>query len=156
LLQLEARARAASDETPPRRATSVIMLWLRGGPASIDMWDLKPAAPDGIRGEFRPIRTSAHGMYVSEHPPLMARIMHQCTLIRSLAHTIPDHGAATAFMLTGNLPNPGVQYPTLGSLATRLLPARPDVPPFVSFGDMRDTPVNLAGYLGIACNPFIV
>jgi hypothetical protein len=156
LLQLEERARAASEEPPRRRATSVIMIWLRGGPASIDMWDLKPEAPDGIRGEFRPIPTSASGLSISQHLPLMARIMNKCTVIRSLAHTIPDHRPATAFMLTGNLPTPAVQYPTLGSLATRLLPARADVPPSVSFGDMRDTPVNLSGYLGMACNPFIV
>ena len=62
LLQMEARA----NETAPanrqnRRATSVIMVWLSGGPATIDMWDLRPNAPEGIRGEFRQIPTTADG-----------------------------------------------------------------------------------------------
>src|SRR5262249_14965231 len=56
----------------------------------------------------------------------------------------------------GNLPIPNVQYPTLGSLAARLLPARAEVPPFVSFGNLRDAPLNLSGYLGMAYNPFTV
>src|SRR5438105_2612354 len=86
LLQLEAQSRAASptNETPRRRADSVIMIWLAGGPATIDMWDLKPGAPDGIRGEFRPIATSADGVHISQHLPHMARVMDKCTVVRSL------------------------------------------------------------------------
>ena len=48
------------------------MVWLGGGPATIDMWDLKPDAPEGIRGEFKPIDTSAEGVQISEHLPKMA------------------------------------------------------------------------------------
>jgi hypothetical protein len=158
LLQLEARARAASPGSEParRRADSVIMIWLAGGPATIDMWDLKPGAPDGIRGEFRQINTSADGVAISQHLPLMAQVMHKSTVVRSLAHTIPSHGPATVFMTTGNRPTPAIQYPSLGSLVTRLMPAAQGVPPFISFSEMRNGTAGLAGYLGTAYNPFIV
>jgi uncharacterized protein DUF1501 len=156
LLKLEARANEASPAGRNRRATSVIMVWLAGGPATIDMWDLRPNAPDGIRGEFREINTSADGVRISEHLPLMARVMDKCTVVRSLAHTIPSHGPATVFMTTGNKPTPALQYPALGSLVTRLLPAARGVPPYVSFNELRNGSAGLAGYLGTSYNPFIV
>jgi hypothetical protein len=158
LLQLEARAQAQSPagQATRRRAQSVIMIWLAGGPATIDMWDLRPNAPEGIRGEFRQINTSADGVAISEHLPHMSRIMDKCTVVRSLAHSIPAHGPATVFMTTGNRPTPAVQYPSLGSLVTRLMPAAPGVPPFISFSEMRNGTAGLAGYLGTAYNPFIV
>src|SRR5437660_12758481 len=108
LLRLEAEARATvpAGQSQRRRATSVIMVWLAGGPATIDMWDLRPNAPDGIRGEFRPIPTTADGVAICEHLPRMARVANRCTLVRSLAHTIPAHGPATVFMTTGNKPTP--------------------------------------------------
>ncbi len=157
LLKLEARAsESAPAGARSRRATSVIMVWLAGGPATIDMWDLRPNAPDGIRGEFREINTSADGVRISEHLPQMARVMDKCTVIRSLAHTIPSHGPATLFMTTGNKPTPALQYPALGSLVTRLLPAARGVPPYVSFNELRNGSAGLAGYLGTSYNPFIV
>src|SRR5881394_2562390 len=70
LLQLEAQAQQAQAPGGARRgarATSVIMVWLAGGPAIIDMWDLKPNAPEGIRGEFNEINTRADGVRISEH-----------------------------------------------------------------------------------------
>jgi Protein of unknown function (DUF1501) len=154
LLQLEARA--AKSEAGKRKANAVIMLWLAGGPATIDMWDLKPEAPEGIRGSFKPIPTSAAGVQISEHLPKTAQIMDKATIVRSLAHTIPSHGPATVFMTTGNKPTPAIQYPALGSLVTRLLPAEPSVPPFVSFSELRNGSAGTAGYLGTAYNPFIV
>src|SRR5713226_7210456 len=65
LLRLEALAGKAN--TPAKRADAVIMIWLAGGPASIDMWDLKPSAPQGIRGEFKPIATRVAGVQICEH-----------------------------------------------------------------------------------------
>src|SRR5476649_1066796 len=100
LLKLEAQANdaPAPANRPAQRATSVIMVWLSGGPATIDMWDLRPNAPEGIRGEFREINTSADGIRICEHLPQMARIGNKVTIVRSLAHTIPSHGPATVFM----------------------------------------------------------
>jgi hypothetical protein len=153
LLRLEAHA-AKEPGAPARKATSVIMLWLGGGPATIDMWDLKPGAPTG--GEFKPINTKAQGIQISEHLPKMADAMDRATIVRSLHHTIPSHGPATVFMTTGNKPTPAIHYPSLGSLTTRLLPAEKGVPPYVSFNEIRGGTAGVAGYLGTAYNPFIV
>ena len=120
-LRLEARAEAArraGGEVPGRRADAVILVWLGGGPAAIDMWDLKPGAPEGIRGEFKPIATRVPGVQISEHLPRMAQAADKVTVVRSLAHTIPSHGPATVFMTTGNRPTPALQYPALGSLVS--------------------------------------
>ncbi|WZP00237.1 DUF1501 domain-containing protein [Isosphaeraceae bacterium EP7] len=67
------------------------MFNLLGGPSHIDMFDLKPDAPDGIRGEFQPIATSLPGLQICEHLPRMARWMHRATLIRSFSHTFNSH-----------------------------------------------------------------
>src|SRR5712692_7479339 len=80
LLQLEANAAKANTT---RKANAVILLWLAGGPATIDMWDLKPDAPEGIRGEFKPIATKANGVSISEHLPLVAGLGDKFTLVRS-------------------------------------------------------------------------
>src|SRR5439155_11848409 len=157
LLRLEAQAARQKDGDPTkRRADAVIMVWLAGGPASIDMWDLKPEAPEGIRGEFKPIPTSARGIEISEHLPKMARVIDKATIVRSLYHAIPSHGPATVWMTTGNKPTPALQYPALGPVSARLMPATPGVPKFVSFGEIRGGSAGLAGYLGSAYNPFII
>src|SRR5438105_1596563 len=74
LLRLEARGEAKAK----RKAASVIMLWLGGGPATIDMWDLKPDAPEGIRGEFKTISTNVKGVAICEVLPKLAKIMDKC------------------------------------------------------------------------------
>lgn len=157
LLKLESQAKASQPAGQrTSRATSVIMVWLAGGPATIDMWDLRPNAPENIRGEFREINTAADGVKICEHLPQMARVMDRCSIIRSLAHTIPSHGPATVFMTTGNRPTPALNYPAMGSLVTRLMPAATGVPPYVSFTELRNGSAGQAGYLGTAYNPFIV
>ncbi len=156
LLELEARSASEGTGRSARKADSVILVWLAGGPATIDMWDLRPNASEGIRGEFRQIPTRADGISISEHLPRMAQVMDRCTVVRSLAHTIPSHGPATVFMTTGNKPTPAVQYPSLGSLVSRLMPAAAGVPPYVSFSELRNGAAGQSGYLGTAYNPFIV
>src|SRR5262245_17092201 len=118
LLRLEARA---ADGGKKQRATSGIMLWLSGGAGTSELWDLKPDAPEGIRGEFKPIDTKAKGVQISEHLPMMAQVADKVTLVRSLSHSVPAHGPATVFMTTGNAPTPALQYPAIGSLAARML-----------------------------------
>lgn len=155
---LELEAQAAPDKRPARRARSVILVWLSGGPATIDMWDLKPDAADDIRGEFRPVASRAQGLRICEHLPRTAQVMDKLTLVRSLAHTIPEHGQGTTFMTTGNRPTPVLRYPNLGSLVARLAPAADGAPPFVSFRAASDVPDSgsVAGYLGPAYYPFVV
>lgn len=155
LLRLEARAKAVDPQHKPR-AESVIMVWLGGGPATIDMWDLKSNAPEGIRGEFKPINTKAAGVQISEHLSKTAAVTDKMTIVRSLYHTIPSHGPATVFMTTGNKPTPALQYPSLGSLAMKLLPPVKGVPAYVSFSELRNGVAGQAGYLGTSYNPFVV
>ena len=134
LLRLEAHAGEAKSKA---KAKAVIMVWLAGGPATIDMWDLKPEAPEGIRGSFKPADTSASGIQISEHLPKMAKVIDRSTVVRSLAHTIPSHGPATVFMTTGNKPTPALQYPALGSLTSKLLKTEKGVPAYVAFNEIR-------------------
>src|SRR5262249_31091192 len=133
-LALEARAKdvGKKDDGKPagKKAHSVILVWLPGGPATIDMWDLKPDAPKEIGGEFKPIDTNVSGLKICEHLPKMAQVMDKVTLVRSLNHTIPSHGPATVFMTTGNKPTAALQYPALGSLCSKLLPVDAGIPPY--------------------------
>jgi hypothetical protein len=156
LLRLEARATSdrPGEAAPRRRANSVIMVWLGGGPSHLDIWDIKAGAPAEIRGEFKAIATKAPGVQICEHLPKMAAVLDRATVVRSLYHTIPSHGPASVFMTTGNKPTPALQYPVMGSLVAKLLPCEKGVPPFVSFGEMRGGVA--AGYLGTAYNPFII
>src|SRR5689334_259159 len=67
---------AAAMSTRPPRAKSTILFFLCGGASHLDMWDMKPNAPDDYRGAFRPIETSAPGVRLSEHLPLLAKQAH--------------------------------------------------------------------------------
>lgn len=158
VFRLQARSAEGDEETeaaPDGKAKNVIMVWLGGAPATIDMWDLKPNAPDNIRGQFQPIDTSAEGIQISDKLPQMAEVMDKCTIVRSMEHSIPAHGPGTVYMNTGNKPTPAMRYPSLGSLAARTLTAPEEVPPYVIFGNDRNGGAN-AGYLGPAFNPFQV
>lgn len=155
LLSLEARAGSMGVSSKPK-AKSVIMVWLAGGPATIDMWDNKPEAPEGIRGEFKNIDTKVSGVQISEHLPKMAAIADKISIVRSLAHTIPSHGPATVFVTTGNKPIAALQYPSMGSICARLLSVEKGVPPYVSFSELRNGTAGSSGYLGTGYNPFIV
>src|SRR5437667_12137560 len=84
---------------PTGKARSVILLFLSGGPSHLDMWDLKPEAPEEIRGTFQPISTRVPGIRVSEHLPRMARLSDKFTIIRSMRHTSGNHPAAAYWMM---------------------------------------------------------
>lgn len=145
--------RSESQRESPNKTTSVILVWLGGGPATIDMWDPKPNAPEEIRGEFQSIKTSATGVMVSEHLARTAKVMDRCSLVRSLHHSIPAHGPGTQYLMTGNRPNPALTYPSIGALSSSLLPSSSGVPAYITFH--RNAYAG-AGYLGAAHNPFEV
>ena len=111
------------------------MVWLAGGPSTIDMWDLKPDAPDEIRGDFRPIATHLEGVSICEHLPLLAGIMNRVTLVRSLTHEINDHSVGSRYLMTGNRPSTSTEFPSLGSVASRMLPGQAGVPSYVSMAE---------------------
>jgi hypothetical protein len=136
-----------------KKATGVILVWLGGGPATIDMWDLKPEAPEEIRGEFKAIDTKAAGVRICEHLPKTADVMDRCALIRSLHHSITDHGAGAAYMATGHPPAAALKHPSLGAIAAKLLPAEGGTPPFITLDGGAGFPTS-PGFLGTPCNPF--
>ncbi len=154
---LRARASAGGPAARGKLATGVIQVWLSGGPSTIDMWDPKPEAPEEYRGEFRAIATSAPGVSISEHLPALAKVMGRCALVRSLGHTITAHGPGTAYMASGNRPASAAEHPALGSLAAKLLPGRPGVPPYVTFSALGDGAPGVGpGFAGPECGPFAV
>ena len=105
------------------------MIFLTGGPSTIDMWDMKPDAPQEIRGEFKPIATTLPGVQICEHLPKLAQSLRRATLIRSLTHTIAEHTQGVSYLMTGNRPSPAVDYPSLGALSARLIAATPGARP---------------------------
>ena len=98
------RALAAAEgkaKAPVGRAKSVIYIFLSGGLAQHESFDLKPDAPLEVRGEFRPIRTRTPGIEICEHLPRLAQRSNQWALVRSMTHPSNDHSAAHHIMLTG-------------------------------------------------------
>jgi hypothetical protein len=145
------RDAAAQADVAAPRAKNVIMIFLTGGPATIDMWDMKPDAPESIRGEFRPRDTSVAGVQICEHMPALAASMHLATLVRSVTHTIAEHSQGAAYVMTGNRPSPAIDYPSLGSLAASLLESGSGMPTYSTIGAV---PSAGSGDLGTALNPF--
>ena len=121
----------------PGKAKSVILLFLLGGAATQDMYDLKPQAASGIRSEFNPISTSVPGIQVCEHLPRTAEWMHRTALIRSLNHKAGCHNCLPCY--TGyEAPMPDqirrdTDLPSMGSVCSYLHGGRgPDeLPPYV-------------------------
>lgn len=131
---------------------SAILLWMDGGPSTIDIWDLKPGAPTG--GQFKPIST-AGDMQISEHMPMTAKVMDKLSIIRSMSTREADHTRGKYYMRTGYVPNPNIEYPSYGAvLSHELFDQRPDleIPPFVSVGGTSEGP----GFLGMSWAPFNV
>src|SRR5689334_1062524 len=93
LLALEQRQPVAK----PRKAKSVILLYLLGGAATQDMFDLKPDAPSGVRSEFKPIDTNVPGLRVCEHLPRMAKWMHRAAIVRSVNHKAGCHNCLPSY-----------------------------------------------------------
>lgn len=145
-------ALAANATDLKKRHKSAILLWMGGGPATIDIWDLKPGAPTG--GPFQAIATSGD-VQISEHMPLMAKQMHNLAIVRSMSTREADHTRGRYYMHTGYVPNPNIEHPSYGSvIAHELIDSVPEleIPPFVSVGGGSVGP----GFLGMTYAPFVV
>ncbi len=97
---------AAVPVAGPRRARSVIVILLSGGLGQHDSFDMKPEAPDTIRGEFQPIATSVPGLQICEHLPLLAARADRYALVRTMAHPEGNHLVAVHRVLTGHPSTP--------------------------------------------------
>src|SRR3954465_10055439 len=113
-LSLPALARGAAAPAGRELARSTILIWLSGGASHIDTWDMKPDAPVEYRGPFKPIATSASGVRLCEHLPLLAKEAHHLAVVNSLGHAgrgTGDHHAGYYYNLTGRAPDPS--FPAL-------------------------------------------
>ncbi len=137
LAELSALRGLAAGETPSRK--SVLFIFLTGGLAHQDSFDLKPDAPDSVRGDFHPIATRTPGVHVCEHLPLLAQRSDRYALVRSLGTDSSAHEIACHMMLTGRLDMPAgfslnkvpnaTEWPSLLSLVTHLARGRNGLPP---------------------------
>jgi hypothetical protein len=161
-----AQANSSVPAVAPKSIRSCILIFYYGGPSHLDTFDLKPNAPQEVRGEFKPIATSVPGVQVCEYLPRMARLMHKVALVRSMHHAARLHDSASIHALTGRplegadreLFSPIPQfYPSFGSAVTYL---RRDDQRDVSFASLPyafhnvvTVPCQGAGFLGAAYEP---
>jgi hypothetical protein len=155
---MKARGAVAAD-----RDVNCILLFLVGGPSQLDTWDLKPNAPEEIRGPFRPIATNVPGLEISEIFPRLARQMDQVSLVRTVYHTAAAvHDTGHQMMQTGRLFTGGIDHPHYGSVLAKLKGSRGDIPPDVLLPrPIGATGGNMphgqnAGYLGKTFDPFVL
>jgi hypothetical protein len=165
---LAGRTAGAAGRGP--RARSCIQLFMWGGPSQHETFDLKPDAPDGVRGAFRPTATSVPGTRICEHLPLLARTADRYAIVRSLTHTGVNHGTSAYHVLTGHLhATPGTlrhpaptDFPSVGCAAARFGRQPRDLPPYVALpsvlhdGDGGEVPGQGPGLLGQRDAPFLV
>jgi hypothetical protein len=159
-------AKGAQDSGRRAKAKSVIFLFLHGGAPTQDMFDLKPDAPPEVRGEFKPIASSAPGVRVCEYLPRTAKWMHRAAVVRSVNHRAGCHNTLPTF--TGYAePIPDISSanpnhpPSMGSVCEYLrkdpggLPAYVCLPTILGYGDAARRPGIYAGFLGQRYDPFI-
>jgi hypothetical protein len=149
-------ARAAARD--PRRRRSCVLLWMNGGPSTIDLWDLKPGHSNG--GPFREIDTAVPGVRIGEHLRQVAGHMRDLSTIRSMSTPEGDHDRAVYHLRTGQRPLPAVAYPTLGALVAKEFEDESSpLPPFVSINSPQGLGPNSAygpGFLGARYAPLAI
>jgi hypothetical protein len=146
-----------------------VLFLLHGGPSQLDVWDMKPAAPEEVRGAFRPASTNVPGLQIVEHLPRLARTAHRFTVVRSMTHAALSHNSATYLVTTGQPPPRDLiaftpsenDFPHLGAQVAFLRPGERSVPTAVSLPDpVSDgpytTPGQNAGFLDARYAPFRV
>ncbi|MCH2361837.1 MAG: DUF1501 domain-containing protein [Pirellulales bacterium] len=155
------RQRAAAQEAGNQaKDTSVILIWLQGGPSHMDTYDLKPDAPLEYRGDVSPISTVVPGMDVCEFLPRHAEVADRFNIIRSISHGFANHAAGAGRFLSGYNPfrllDPLAQYPCLGPVVSKMLQGKrdPSVPVYV--GSASNVYGGGAAALGSAYLPFVV
>ena len=163
------RLRADSPLQPT--AQRVIYIFLSGGLGQHDSFDLKPHAPEEIRGEFQPIATRTPGVQICEHLPRLAERSDKWALVRSLTHPYNEHSEGHMVMLSGRTPLPrgfkasspeSTDHPSIAAVAAHSTSARHNLPPAVVLPEKlihrtgRVIPGQFAGALGRQHDPFFI
>ncbi|MFL5342868.1 MAG: DUF1501 domain-containing protein [Gemmataceae bacterium] len=155
----------------PAKPRSVIYIFLSGGLAQHDSFDLKSDAPAEIRGEFRPIATTTPGIQICEHLPQLAKRSRLWSLVRSLTHRTNNHSDGHQIMLSGradlppgfnpNMPRPA-DWPSIAAVAGYATQPRNNLPPAAILPDKlihntgRVIPGPFAGQMGHAHEPWLI
>ena len=163
------QALESAPDKPLAKAKSVIFLFQWGGPSHLETFDMKPDAPEGIRGFHKPMKSSADGIWVNSLLPKTAKIMDKVTLIRSMTHTMKNHNSAGYYALSGHAPATDDQrlkdsielYPSYSSVVDRMAPSGDtEIPTAVTHpclvSDGSITPGQQASFLGKLHDPFLV
>jgi hypothetical protein len=150
------KLRAAAPELK-KKQKSLIVLWMGGGPATIDLWDMKPGSPNG--GEHKPKPTVVSDIQISEHLPTVGKQFKNLSIIRSLSTREGDHNRGTFLMNSGRSPSPLLEYPSIGSVLSYYqgmdveAMKNADIPAFIS---VAGGPAAAPGFLGMKYAPFQV
>src|SRR5262249_58462010 len=167
LLRAEGEGLAGRGPLGNAPIRSCILVFYYGGPSHIDTVDMKPKAPEAVRGEFGSIATSVPGLRVCEHLPRTSRVMDRLAIVRSLHHPMTNHNAAAFTTLCGRnslkgdlelLSNDRNDPPCYGAILSSALPQRKGLPtsvalPYVMYNVVQ-LPGQAAGFLGSAHDPF--
>ena len=164
-------SRLHAETKKPAPAKNVIYLFLSGGLAQQDSFDMKPDAPPEIRGEFSPIQTKTVGLQICEHLPRLARISDKWSLVRSLTHPFEEHSQGHMVMLSGrsdlptgfdfNKPKP-TDHPSIAAIAGQLTNTTNNLPPAIVLPEKlihrtgRVIPGQFAGQMGYQRDPYFL
>lgn len=163
------------EEDAKGTARSTILFFLSGGASHVDLWDMKPHAPVEYRGPFQPIATSAPGIRLCEHLPLLAQQAHHLAVVNSVGGTVNtnDHHAGYYYNLTGHVPDQSFvtlgnsrtpfpdDWPYMGSVVAAKLPPHPNLPSLITLPHKEGAPAytrpgQFAARLGLEYDPLYV
>ncbi len=163
--------RAADSAPAHSKARAAVYVFLSGGLGQHDSFDLKPNAPENIRGEFAPIQTATTGIQICEHLPQLAARSSMWSLVRSLTHPSNDHSLGHHIMLTGRSIAPPTfnaskpmpeDWPSIAAIAGDQMPSRNNLPPAVVLPERlihrtgRVIPGQFAGMMGAKRDPWFI
>ena len=155
---------AQAADGKPKKDINCIFIFIIGGMAHQDLWDLKPGAPAEIRGDFQPIHSRVPGIDVSEILPHVAGVTDKLAILRGLTHGDPDHVAGYHVMMTGQHPGLGGSFnrnvlnnnmhPSFGSMVAKMGGSSSTLPPYISVPNF----LNSGGpsFLGPSYAPFVI
>jgi hypothetical protein len=158
-----------AESARPGKIKSCIIVFAFGGPAQHETFDMKPNAPDQVRGDFKPTATAVTGIRICEHLPRLAAQADRFSIIRSATHKNRIHNPGSYYMLTGRKPDRDVvdfparrsDWPAVGSMVASVRPTDKTVPPYVVLPVFANdvnipTPGQHAGLLGAAHDPLVI
>ncbi len=152
---------SAREQRPAGKEKSCIFIFQYGGLSQLDSWDMKPGAPDEVRGPYKPISTATPGFQVGELMPKLAGLSEKYCVLRSMTHTVPVHNVANEMLLAGTA-SPASDAAAFGSVVAKLRPSTASVPSYVwlqKFGGGSMPPEKAyltGGFLGQAYCPLLI